>query len=122
MLSAFPVSLSVRQQRSNAIKKHKQQLTELSSNLHQLSHPRNRARLTRILMPDDSFTNTLSLRPRSPKALQLLQRHETTVPLERHVSIAAVLIRSGNIMIQTSQSPGFKKVALGSSNPLGEVL
>lgn len=76
-------------------------------------------------MPNDRLANTLRLRPRSAKPLQLLQRHETPMPLERHVRIATVLLRSGNIVVQTSQRPGFEKVFVGSrrrGDPVGEVL
>jgi hypothetical protein len=98
------------------------QLTKLSSNLHQLPHPRNRARLPRILMPNNRLTNTFRLRPRRPEPLQLLQRHKTPVPLETHMRLAAVLVRRSKIVVQASQGPGFEKVALGSGDPGGEVL
>jgi hypothetical protein len=73
-------------------------------------------------MANDSLANALRLRPRSPETLQLLQRHETAVPLKRHVGITPVLVRGGDVVIQTGQGPGFEEVVLASRDPLREVL
>lgn len=74
-------------------------------------------------MSDDRLTDALGLGLRSTESLQLLQRFESTVPLERHVRVLAVRICASDVVVQASQSPGLEEFATdGTCDPFREVL
>lgn len=74
-------------------------------------------------MSYNSLTHTFRLRSRRAEALQFLQCHEASMPLEAHMRLLAVLRRGGKIMIQTRQSPGLEEtVSCFGCNPFGKVL
>ena len=93
--------------------------TKLSCNLNQLSHGTNRARLARVLVPDNSFRNTLRLYLWRTKLLQLGQRDEAALEIKRHVRRRHVPRCSADIVEQACQRPRFEKRA---RLPVGQVL
>ena len=85
--------------------------TKLSCNLYQLSHGTNRARLARVLVPDNSFRNTLRLYLGRTKLLQLGQSDEAALEIKRHVRRRHVPRCSADIVEQACQRPRFEKRA-----------
>lgn len=74
-------------------------------------------------MSDDRLAHALGLSLRSTETLQLQQRFEPTMPLERHVRDFKVRICTSDVVVQAGQGPGLEEVATERTcDPFGEML